>query len=172
MLRWLLLIPFALLVAIGVGTLVVLGVAAVSSAAWAVLLQVVGWLMLPMSEMAEKARDPMTAVIAASRFYTWLRLSVFVFPASFMAVMSEVGKRDGFIFQSTVSGILTVILVSIHRISFGYSWVDDPLVIGSLFLFGAIIGGVYWAIAGRNAGGQKPLSSVKSAPLAIQREKF
>jgi hypothetical protein len=155
MLRWLLLIPFALLVAMGAGLFAMM-VASVTSPSIALL---VGGgfarLMDMLFGLAESGVDPGPAAEAAVTLLGQLGLAIIVAPVVLVAIGSELFRLRSGLIQSGLTGLLAALLplamLGLMRTPSG----DELQVIAGLFLVGAATGFVYWLIAGRDAGGER-----------------
>ncbi|AOO79813.1 hypothetical protein [Bosea vaviloviae] len=152
MLRWLLLIPFALLVAMGAGLFAML-VASVVSPEIALLIGG-GFqrLMEALFGLAESDIDPTPVAQAAFSLLGRLGMAIIVAPVVLVAVFSELFRLRSGLIQSGLTGLLaTVMPLAMLRLSRAPSEAEMR-VIGALFLIGAATGFVYWLIAGRGAG--------------------
>lgn len=155
MLRWLLLIPFALLVAMGAG-LFAMFVASISSPSIGLL---VGGgfarLMDMLFGLAESGVDPGPAAEAAISLLGRLGLAIIVAPVVLVAIGSELFRLRSALIQSGLTGLLAALLplamLGLMRSPSG----AELQVISGLFLVGAATGFVYWLIAGRDAGGER-----------------
>lgn len=155
MLRWLLLIPFALMVAMAAG-LVAMMVASVVSPGIALLIGG-GFerLLDALFGLADIGVDPGPTAVAAVSLLGRLGFAIIVAPVVLVAVGSELfGLRSGLI-QSGLTGLLSALLplalLGLSRTPTG----AEVQVIGALVLVGAATGFVYWLIAGREAGGER-----------------
>lgn len=156
MLRWLLLIPFALVMAMAAG-LVALMAASVVSPGLALLIGG-GFerLLDALFGLADMGVDPGPTAEAAFALLGRLGFAIIVAPVVLVAVGSELfGLRSGLI-QSGLTGLLAALLplgmLGLTRTPSG----AEVQVIGALVLVGAATGFVYWVIAGRGAGGERP----------------
>lgn len=155
MLRWLLLIPFALVLAMTVG-LVAMMVASVVSPGIALLIGG-GFerLLDALFGLAESGIDPGPTAVAAFSLLGRLGFAIIVAPVVLVAVGSELfGLRSGLI-QSGLTGLLSALLplalLGLTRTPTG----AEVQIIGALVLVGAAAGFAYWLIAGRGAGGEQ-----------------
>ncbi|PZU86577.1 MAG: hypothetical protein DI527_19830 [Chelatococcus sp.] len=151
-LRWLLLIPFACLVAMGTG-LFALMVASVASPAIGLLIGGgIEWLLETIFGFAENGVDPAPFAQAAFGLAGRLGFSIIVAPVLFVAIASEVFRLRSGLIQSGVCGLLAALLplgmLGLARTPTG----AEVQVLGGLVLVGAATGFVYWLIAGRGAG--------------------
>lgn len=154
-LRWLLLIPFACLVAMGTG-LFALMVASVASPAIGLL---VGggleWLLETILGFAENGVDPAPFAAAAFGLAGRLGFSIIVAPVLLVAVGSEVFRLRSGLTQSGACGVLAALLpLAMLRLTRAPS-AEEMQIISGLFLIGAVSGFAYWLIAGRGAGGER-----------------
>ncbi|HEV7261315.1 MAG TPA: hypothetical protein VGN82_26285 [Bosea sp. (in: a-proteobacteria)] len=155
MLRWLLLIPFALVIAMAAG-LIAMMVASVVSPGIALLIGG-GFerLLDALFGLAESGIDPGPTAVAAFSLLGRLGFAIIVAPVVLVAVGSELfGLRSGLI-QSGLTGLLAALLplamLGLSRTPTG----AEVQIIGALVLVGAATGFVYWLIAGRGAGGER-----------------
>ncbi len=154
MIRWLLLIPFALLVAIGASGFFLL-VAAMIDPLMATLtgetLFVGFWNLI---DAVFSSDDPGPIIADAMVAVGRIVFTLLVLPPLMIAVISEVLRMRSFLWHVLATGVLTAAVPWILR---GTARVANPaelhvsLILG---LTGAVAGFVYWAIAGRDAGGR------------------
>jgi len=159
MLRWLLLIPFALVMAMAAG-LVAMMVASVVSPGIALLIGG-GFerLLDALFGLAESGVDPGPTAAAAVALLGRLGFAIIVVPVVLVAIGSELfGLRSGLI-QSGLTGLLAALLplamLGLSRTPTG----AEVQILGALVLIGAATGFVYWLIAGRGAGGERVVAS-------------
>lgn len=155
MLRWLLLIPFALLIAMGTG-LVALMIVSVSSPDMALLLGGgFGRLVDALFGMVDEGMDVEPTALAALALISRLGLAIIVAPVALVAIGSELFRMRSGLIQSGLTGLLAALLplalLGLTRTPSG----AEMRVIGALYLVGAASGFVYWLIAGRDAGGPR-----------------
>ncbi|WP_186419860.1 hypothetical protein [Bosea sp. CS1GBMeth4] len=154
MLRWLLLIPFALLFAVGAG-LVALLVAGVASPDLGLL---VGGgferLMSTLFDQAERGFDPGPTAEAAFALLGRLGFAILVLPVVLVAVASELFRLRSGLIQSGLTGLLAALLPLAVLGMTRAPNAAEMQVVAALFLVGAATGFVYWLIAGRGAGGE------------------
>jgi len=153
LLRLLLLIPFALLVAMGFGVAALMLASVVSPDLGLLIAGGAGRLMDMLFGLAEAGVDPGPEALAAFRLAGMLGLAIVVAPAILVALLSEVFRFRSGIVQSGLAGLFAALL---PMALLGLSRVPSEAemrVIGGLFLVGAVTGFVYWLIAGREAGG-------------------
>ena len=154
MIRWLLLIPFALLIAIGASSLFFL-VATLVDPVMAVLTGdtlFVGFLSFVDAVFSSDNPSPIVAeaFLAVGRIV----FTLLVLPPLLIAILSEALGMRSLVWHAGATGVLTAAVPWILR---GTARVANPaelhvsLVLG---LTGAAAGLVYWAIAGREAGGR------------------
>jgi hypothetical protein len=154
MLRWLLLIPFALLFAIGAGMLALL-VATAASPDLALLLGG-GFerLMAAIFDQAASGFDPGPTAEAAFSLLGRLGFAILVAPVLLIAIGSELFRLKSGLIQSGLTGLLAALLpLAMLRLTRAPT-AGEMQVIAALFLVGAASGFVYWLIAGRGAGGE------------------
>lgn len=156
MLRWLLLIPFALLVAMGSGMFALL-IASVVSPDIALLIGG-GFerLLTALFAQAESGFDPGPTAEAAFTLLGRLGFAIMVAPAVLVAIGSELFRIRSGLIQSVLTGMLAALLpLAMLRLSRAPT-ASETQIIAALFLVGAATGFVYWLIAGRGAGGERP----------------
>lgn len=155
MLRWILLIPFACLVAMGAG-LFFLAMASVASPAVALLIGGgIERLLDILFGLAESGVDPAPAAQAAFALIGRLGMAIIAAPVVLVAVGSELFRLRSGLIQSGLTGLLAALLpLAMLRLSRAPSTAEIQIISG-LFLVGAATGFVYWLIAGRGAGGEQ-----------------
>jgi len=154
MIRWLLLIPFALIIATGASSLFFL-VATLVDPVMAMLtgdtLFVGFWSFV---DAVFSSEDPGPVVVDAFLTVGRIVFTLLVLPPLVIAVISEVLAMRSLVWHVAATGVLTAAVPWILR---GAARVANPgelhvsLVLG---LTGATAGLVYWAIAGRDSGGR------------------
>ena len=155
MLRWLLLIPFALLVAMGAGLFAMMVASVVSPEITLLIGGGFERLMDALFGLAESDIDPTPVAQAAFSLIGRLGLSIIVAPVVLVAVFSEIFRIRSGLVQSGLTGLLAALL-PLAMLSFARAPSEaETRVIGALFLIGAATGFVYWLIAGRGAGGER-----------------
>lgn len=161
-LRWLLLVPFACLVAMGAG-LFFLMAASVASPAVALLIGGgIERLIDILFGLAESGADPTPTAQAALALVGRLGFAIIVAPVVLVAVASELFRLRSGLIQSGLTGLLAALLpIAMLRLARAPSPVELQIISG-LFLVGAATGFVYWLIAGRGAGGEKTLADPAS----------
>ena len=162
MVRWLLLIPFALIIAIGVSGTFFL-IASIVDPVMATLtddtLFVGFWSLI---DAVFAADDPTPIVEDAFLAVGRIMFTLLIFPPLLIAVISEVLGMRSLLWHALATGVLTAAVPWILR---GAARVGTPaelhvsLVLG---LTGAVAGLVYWAIA----GGREPRRPEPSAPMS------
>lgn len=152
--RWLLLIPFACLVAMGAG-LVALGLASVASPAVALMIGGgIERLLDLLFGLAETGVDPAPAAQAAFALVARLGFAIVVAPVVIVAILSELLRLRSGLVQSGLTGLLAALLpLAMLRLARAPSPLELQIISG-LFLVGVVSGFVYWLIAGRGAGGE------------------
>lgn len=155
LLRYLLLIPFALLVAMGAG-LFALMIASVSSPDIALMIGGgVQRLFDALFGLAESGIDPGPAAQAAFALVARLGFAIIVAPVLTVALVAEIFRLRSGIVQMGLAGLVAALLpLAMLRISRAPTGAELQVVAG-LFLVGAAAGFVYWLIAGREAGGER-----------------
>lgn len=155
MLRWILLIPFACIVAMGAG-MFFLAMASVASPAVALLIGGgIERLVDILFGLAERGIDPAPAAQAAFALIGRLGLAIIVVPVVLVAIGSELFRLRSGLLQSGFTGLLAALLpLAMLRLSRAPSPAEIQIISG-LFLVGAATGFVYWLIAGRQAGGER-----------------
>lgn len=152
--RWLLLIPFACLVAMGAG-FVALGAASVTSPAVAMMIGGgIERLVDLLFGLAESGADPAPAAQAAFALVARLGFAILVAPVVTVALAAELLRLRSGLVQSVTCGLLAALLpLALLRLTRAPSQAELQIISG-LFLVGVVSGFVYWLIAGRDAGGQ------------------
>ncbi len=152
MIRWLLLIPFALLIAVGVSSVFFL-IASMVDPVMAMLtgdtLFVGFWTFV---DAVFSAEDPGPIVTDAFLTVGRIVFTLLVFPPLLVAVVSEVIGLRSLAWYAGATGVLTASVPWILR---GAARVANPAELHVSFvlgLTGAVAGFVYWMIAGRDAG--------------------
>ncbi len=152
MIRWLLLIPFALLIAIGASSFFLM----VASMIDPVMASLTGdtlfvgfWSFV---DAVFSAEDPEPIVTEAFLAVGRLVFTLLVLPPLLVAIISEVLGLRNVVWYTAAMGVLTASVPWILR---GAARVGSPLELHVslvLGLTGAVAGLVYWAIAGQSAG--------------------
>jgi hypothetical protein len=163
MIRWLLLIPFALLIAIGASSFFFL-VAAMIDPLMATLtgetLFVGFWNFI---DAVFSSDDPGPIMADTLLAIGRIAFTLLIFPPLLIAIISEVIGMRSLLWHALATGALTAAVPWILR---GAARVANPaelhvsLVLG---LTGAVAGFVYWAIAGRDSGGRPSPSETPSS---------
>jgi hypothetical protein len=155
LLRWILLVPFACLVAMGAG-LFFLAMASVVSPAVALLIGGgIERLLDILFGLAESGIDPAPAAQAAFALIGKLGMAIIVAPVVLVAVGSELFRLRSGLLQSGFTGLLAALLpLAMLKLSRAPSTAEIQIISG-LFLVGAATGFIYWLIAGRGAGGER-----------------
>ena len=155
MLRWILLVPFACLVAMVAG-LFFLAMASVVSPAVALLIGGgIERLLDILFGLAESGIDPAPAAQAAFALIGKLGMAIIVAPVVLVAVGSELFRLRSGLLQSGFTGLLAALLpLAMLKLSRAPSTAEIQIISG-LFLVGAATGFIYWLIAGRGAGGER-----------------
>jgi len=162
MIRWLLLIPFALLIAIGASGTFFL-IATIVDPVMAVLtgdtLLVGFWSLVDAIFAAE---DPGPIVEDAFLAVGRIVFTLLVFPPLMIAVISEVLGMRSLLWHALATGILTAAVPFILRGSARVASSAELHVSVVLGLTGAVAGLVYWAII----GGREPRRPEPNGPLS------
>lgn len=163
MIRYLLLIPFALLIAIGASSLFLL-IASIVDPVMAVLtgdtLLVGFWAFV---DEVFSAEDPGPIVVAAFEAVGRIVFTLLVFPPLLVAVLSEVIRARSGLWYAGATGVLTAAIPWILRGSARVGSPGELHVSFVLGLTGAVAGLVYWAIAGRDSG-RSPAATAPTSP--------
>lgn len=155
MLRWLLLIPFALLVAIACGMVALLVASIVSPDIGLLIGGGFERLIEALFDQAESGFDPGPTAEAAFALLGRLGFAIMVAPVVIVAIASELFRLRSGLIQSGLTGILAALLpLAMLRLARAPS-AAEMQIIAALFLVGAATGFVYWLIAGRGAGGER-----------------
>lgn len=152
LLRWLVVIPFALVAALSFGLIGFF----IASAVVPELGLMVGTgfqaLITSIFDEAIAGSDPSGRFIAALALSGRLALAIFVLPMLLVAIASESFGLRGGLSQITGTGLLATVL-PLAMLQFGRSPTPaEARVMAALFFTGAVMGLVYWLIAGRKAG--------------------
>jgi threonine/homoserine efflux transporter RhtA len=162
MIRWLLLIPFALLIAIGASGTFFL-IATIVDPVMAVLtgdtLFVGLWSLV---DAVFAADDPGPIVEDAFLAVGRIVFTLLVFPPLMIAIISEVLGMRSLLWYALATGILTAAVPFILRGSARIASPAELHVSVVLGLTGAVAGLVYWAII----GGREPRRPSPTAPLS------
>jgi hypothetical protein len=154
MLRWLLLIPFALLLAMGAGLLALMVAAAVSPEFALLIGGGVERLFATLFALAESGYDPTPMAQATVSLLGRLGFGMLVAPVLLVAIASEVFRLRSGLIQTGATGLLAALvplgMLGLSRVP----TLSETRVISALVLVGAVTGLVYWLVAGRSAGGE------------------
>lgn len=155
MLRWLLLIPFAVLVAIAAGMIALLVASIMSPDVGLLIGGGFERLLWALFDQAESGFDPGPTAEAAVALLGRLGFAIMVAPVVIVAVGSELFRIRSGLVQSGLTGVLAALLpLAMLRLARTPSAAETQI-IAALFLVGAATGFVYWLIAGRGAGGER-----------------
>jgi hypothetical protein len=162
-LRWLIVIPFALLVAVSVGLIAFF----VASAVVPELGLLVGAgfqaLVASVFDEAMAGTDPTGRLFTAFALSGRLALAIFVLPVVLTALACEIFGLRGGLLQISGTGALAALL-PLAMLQLGRSpTLAEGRVIAALFFTGAVIGLFYWLIAGRKAGSKRAVSAPVSS---------
>jgi hypothetical protein len=152
MLRWIFVIPFALLLALAAGSLFFL-IAALADPVMAALagqtLFVGFWSLM---DAILGAENPDAVVLAALSGVGRLTLILFVLPPVFVALIGEVIGLRRLVWYAGATALLSAAMPWLLRGSPRVATPDELRVSLVLGLTGAVAGSVYWLITGRGAG--------------------
>lgn len=155
MLRWLLLIPFAALVAMGAGMLALLAASVISPDIGLLIGGGFERLVWALFDQAERGFDPGPTAEAAFALLGRLGFAIVVAPVAIVAVASELFRIRSGLIQSGATGLLAALLpLAMLRLARTPSPAELQIV-SALFLVGAATGFVYWLIAGHDAGAKR-----------------
>ncbi|MCB8819087.1 hypothetical protein [Microvirga rosea] len=158
-LRWLLLIPLALLIAIGASTLF-LFIASLVDPVMGTLtgdtLLVGFWTFV---DDVFSVEDPGPMIAEAAFAVGRVAFVLLVFPPLLVAVVSEVVRARGVLWYMGAMAVLTAAIPWVLRGSARTATPGELHVSAVLALTGAVAGLVYWAIAGHRAGGERPAAN-------------
>jgi hypothetical protein len=162
-LRWLIVIPFALLVAISIGLIAFFIASAVVPELGLLVGSGFQALIASVFDEAMAGSDPAGRLFTAFALSGRLALAIFVLPVVLTALACEIfGLRSGLL-QISGTGAFAALL-PLAMLQLGRSpTAAEGRVIAALFFTGAVIGLFYWLIAGRKAG-RKPTVSVPASP--------
>ena len=156
MIRWLLLIPFALLIAIGMSSVFFL-IASMVDPLMATLtgetLFVGFWNLV---DAVFSSDDPAPIVADAMLTVGRIMFTLLVLPPLAIALISEVLGMRSLLWHALATGVLTAAVPWILRGAARVQSSEELHVSAILGLTGAVAGFIYWAIAGRDAGGRGP----------------
>jgi hypothetical protein len=162
MIRWLILIPFALLIAIGASGTFFL-IASMVDPVMALLtgdtLFVGFWSLI---DAVFAAEDPGPIVENAFLAVGRIMFTLLIFPPLLVAIVSEVLGMRSFLWHVIATGVLTAAVPWILRGQARIASPEELHVSFVLGLTGAVAGLVYWAII----GGREPRRSEPTAPLS------
>jgi len=155
MLRWLLLIPFALLFAIGSGLVALMIAGAMSPDLGLLIGGGFERLLALLFDQAEQGFDPGPTAAAAVSLLGRLGLAVLVLPVVLVAIACELLHFRSGLVQCGLTGMLAALLPLAMLGMARAPNAGEMQVVSALFLVGAATGFVYWLIAGRGAGGDR-----------------
>ncbi len=152
--RLLILIPLALVLAIGAGGLFLMMASVVSPALAAMIFGAGSALADAIFGLAIDGDDPGPLALAAGWRALQLMIAALVAPPLLTALVAELFRMGGAIAQMTLTGALAMALpaamIGLNRLPTG----AETSVLGALFLTGVVAGAAYWAVAGRGAAGE------------------
>jgi hypothetical protein len=156
MIRWLLVIPFALLFAVSASSLFLL-VASVVDPVMAALtgntVFVGFWSLLDALSMVD---DPTPVIEGAAAGVGRLLFTFLILPPAFVALVGEVAGLRRLVWYAGATGVLTAMIPWLLRGSPRVGSSAELHVALVLGLTGAVAGLVYWMAAGRSAGAGPP----------------
>lgn len=156
MLRWLLLIPFAQLMAMAAGLVAMMIAATVEPTLALMIGGGIERLVDMLFGLVDSGIDPAPTAQAAFALISRLGLAIVVLPIVLVAIASELFRLRSGLIQSGLTGLLTALLpLALLGLTRRPSS-QEMQVLGALVLVGAATGFVYWLIAGRSAGGERP----------------
>ncbi len=156
MLRWLLLIPFAMLVAMACGVFALLVASIMSPDVGLLIGGGFERLLWALFDQAESGFDPGPTAEAAVALLGRLGFAIMVAPVVLVGLASEIFRIRSGLIQSGLTGLLAALLpLAMLRLARTPSTAETQI-IAALFLVGAVAGFAYWLIAGRGAGGERP----------------
>jgi hypothetical protein len=162
MIRWLLLIPFALLLAIAASSFFLF----VASFADPVMADLMGHTVFvgfwSLMDAIFAADDPTPLVSEVFRDVGRILFTFLVLPLLLVALVSEVTKARGLLWLAGATGVLTAAVPWILRGSPRMTSPAELHVSVVLGLTGAVAGLVYWAIAGGRP--LRPVSAPRTLP--------
>lgn len=156
MIRWLLLIPLALLIAAGASTLFLFVASVVDPVMGSLTgdtLLVGFWVFV---DGVFSSEDPGPMIAEAAFAVARVAFLLLFFPPLLVAVVGEAVRARGVLWYTLAVGVLTAAIPWILRGSARVASPAELHVSAVLGLTGAVAGLVYWAIAGRDAGGARP----------------
>jgi hypothetical protein len=165
MIRWLILIPFALLVAIGMSSALFLVASMVDPLMAALTGETLFVGFWNLVDAVFSSGDPGPIVADAMLTVGRIVFTLLVLPPLVIAVISEVLKIRSLVWYALATGVLTAAVPWILR---GAARVANPAelhVSAILGLTGAVAGFIYWAIAGRDAGGREASPNASSGKV-------
>ncbi|MGO4706669.1 hypothetical protein AB4072_12945 [Microvirga sp. 2MCAF38] len=155
MLRWLLLIPFALLVAIGASGFFLFLACIVDPTMATLTGDTVFAGFWSLMDDIFSSDDPEPIIRQAFEVMGRLVFTLLVFPPLLVAIVSEVVKAKSLVWHVCATAILTAAVPWILRGSIRVATPAELHVSAVLGLTGAVAGLIYWLIAGRDSGGER-----------------
>jgi hypothetical protein len=161
--RILLIIPIALLVAIGAASVFLMIATVVSPALAQLVFGAADALASTMFGMALDGDDAAALAMMAGALWLKLVIAILVAPVVITAIACEIFRWNGGITQMTLAGLLAATfpaaLIGLNRMPTG----AEAQVLAAFFLTGVVAAAVYWAIAGKGAAGREPVSAPPTA---------
>jgi hypothetical protein len=162
--RLLLIIPLALIIAIGAGGFFLMLATVVSPALAQMVFAAMNAFADTVFGLAFNGEDPSDLAIAASWQGFKLMAAILIMPVVITAIVSELFRVGSGLFQMTLSGVLASALpaaiIGLNRLPTS----TETRVLAAFFLTGVVTGAVYWVIAGRGAAEAVTLPKTASGP--------
>jgi hypothetical protein len=166
LIRWILVIPLALLLAIGAAGMFLMIAVVVSPEVGLLVFGALRALSEAMFGVALDGGDPTPIAAAAGWRGLQLGLSVLVLPALLTALASELLRQPSALVQMGLSGVLAAALPAAVMGLARLPGAAETRVLAAFFLTGVVAGGVYWLIAGRGAAPSTPARAVSGPPAS------
>lgn len=164
LLRWLIVIPFALVVAMTGGLIAFFLASSVMPELGVLIGMGFQALMATLFDDAAAGVDSTARLLSVFTLGGRLAVSLFVAPVLLVALTSEIFALRSGLLQSVLSGIFAALL-PLAKLQIGRSPTPAELrVSAALFFVGVATGFVYWLIAGRHAGRRR--DQAVSAPAS------
>jgi hypothetical protein len=157
--RILLIIPIALLVAIGAGSFFLMIATVMSPPLAQLVFGALDALMNGIFGMALDGDDPAVLAMAAGALWLKLVAAILIAPVVITAIAAELFRWSGAITQMSLTGAMAALfpaaLIGVNRMPTG----AEAQVLAAFFLTGVVTAAVYWVIAGRGAAGEPAAQS-------------
>lgn len=152
-LRYLVVVPFALLLAITAGVIMFFIASTIVPELGLLIGSGLQAFTASIFNDAMDGFDPSLKLEGALSLGGRLALAIFIAPALLVAVVSELFRLRSGSLQTALAGILAALLpLAMLQLSRSPTAAEGRI-IGALFAVGAVSGLVYWLVAGRRAGG-------------------